>query len=190
MAHIFMRQQLVSNYLEQVYTQDGFSAIGFKFMLNHLRGFPSVRSYINENNIHVIHVVRNNVFDTYLSRLTMLARGIAHSTSNQVKQVQVSMPVDRLIDDLTVIQQDGEQWADMFKGKTPYIRVNYESFVDNRDEELERITGFLGVNQKEKLNSQLKKINKGKLSDMIENYEEVKVCLKGTEFEWCLSGRE
>lgn len=190
LGHIFRRESLVTEFLDRLYSQQDYSAIGFKFMLNHLHGFPVVEKYIAEKDISVIHIVRTNVFDTYLSKLTMVARGIAHSTSGEVKKVQVDVPIDSMLGDLEKIRDDGEKWASMFSGKVPYIRVEYESFVDNRQAELARILGFLDVSQDEKLESSLKKINKGNLGDLITNYAEVKHRLEGTEFEWCLAGRD
>ncbi len=190
LGHIAWRDRLVRSYLDWFYSQEGAHATGFKFMFNHMRGFPTVVPYILEKNIRVIHVLRENVFDTYLSRVTMKARGFAHSTRDVVQQVKVYIPVDTLTGELVNIQQAGEQWARVFQKDVPYLRVCYEDFVTDRVAQMDRATEFLGVDRGVPLRSNLKKLNKSKLSDTIENLDEVRRCLEGTAFAWCLDGRE
>jgi len=190
LGHIAWRERMVKNYLDLLYGQEGVAAIGFKFMLNHLRGFPSVVPYIRENKIRVIHVVRENVFDTYLSRITMKARGFAHSTRDAVQQVRVRVPVDSLVGELGNIEQANEQWARNFQQDVSCLRVSYEDFVTDRAAQMDKVAGFLDVDQSIALQSNLKKLNTGRLSDIVENIEEVKRCLEGTAFEWCTDDRD
>lgn len=190
MGHIAWRRHLVSNYLDWLYDRKDAFAIGFKFMFNQLRGFPSVVPYIRENRIRVIHVVRENAFDTYLSRVTMRARGFSHSTSHAAQQVKVEIPVDGLVRELENIRQAGEQWAGIFQHDVPYLRISYEEFVANRAAEMSKAAEFLCVDHGVALHSNLKKLNKGRLSDIVTNLDEVRRCLEGTAFAWCLHGRE
>jgi len=190
LGHIAWRERLVKNYLDLLYSQEGAVAIGFKFMLNHLRGFPSVLPYIRENKVRVIHVVRENVFDTYLSRITMKARGFAHSTRDVVQQVRVRIPADSLVGELENIEEANEQWARNFRQNVPFLRVSYEDFVTDRAAQMDKVAEFLDVDQGIALQSNLKKLNTGRLSDIVENLEEIRRCLEGTAFEWCTDGRD
>jgi len=190
LGHIAWRERLVKNYLDLLYSQEGVAAIGFKFMLNHLRSFPSVVPYIRENKVRVIHVVRKNVFDTYLSRVTMKVRGFAHSTKDSVQQVRVRIPVDSLVGELENIEQANEQWAMYFQQDVPCLRISYEDFVTDRATQMDKVAGFLDVDQSIALQSNLKKLNTGRLSDIVENLEEVRRCLEGTVFEWCTDNRD
>lgn len=190
LGHIGWRKSIVTGYLDWLYGQQNPAAIGFKFMLNHMRGFPSVAPYLIDNQVRVIHVVRENVFDVHLSRLAMAERGMAHSTVDDVKQVKVGVPVDNLINELVAIRDDSERWSEIFQKNTPYMRLSYEVFVANKDREANRVMDFLGVSKGVMLESALKKMNKMSLRDTIENFDEVRKKLTGTAFEWCIQGRD
>jgi hypothetical protein len=55
--------------------------------------------------------------------------------------------------------------------------------VINREAESRRVLDFLNIDQVAPLTTDLVKLNPDSLEDMIENYEEVKQALSGTDFE-------
>ena len=64
-----------------------------------------------------------------------------------------------------------------------HIEVFYEDLRQSRDQEIERILQHLGLHSDIPLTSNLLKLNPDKLEDILQNYAEVAVALRGTEFE-------
>ena len=184
-SDMFVRNRVVANYLDWLYAQEGYSAVGFKFMYSHLKKYPSVATYIKNKNIHVIHVVRKNVLRTFLSYVTKEARKVAHSEL-QVEQVRVELPTDTLIAKLDQLSNDSNAWKKLFEASAPYLEVGYENFVNDRSNESSRIMKFLGLDENFELESRLVKLNTASLHEIITNYADIQECLKGTAYEVCL----
>ena len=183
--HYFARDSLVREYLDALYSTPGYSAIGFKIMFGQTKRYPAVLSYIRESKVHVIHVIRKNVFRTMLSALTKQARGLAHSTG-VAENVTVRVPIENLVQRLKTIRRDGTRWKDVLDGHPAYLAVTYEAFVEDPAVQVDRILGFLDLEPGIDLQSDLVKMNTATLPEIVENFDEVWDTLAGTEFSWCL----
>lgn len=184
LMHILGRDKLVEEYLNELYSNPEYKAIGFKYMQSHTRRFPMVVPYILKNNIRVIHVTRENELKVLVSLRAAQARGSFHSYK-EVEAKSINIPVDGLLDKLNKIQRNNNYWANTFEGSVPYLKVSYESLQGNRDFEVDRIMKFLGMDFC-RLNTPLVKMNPTDLSLVVENYNEVSNCLVDTEFSHCL----
>ncbi len=185
LSHIFSRRQIVYKYLDQLYRQESADAVGFKFMIDQAKQFPEVVSYIQEKKIKVLHVIRENLLKTLVSRTAAKTRNMYH-TADEVEVNKVVIPTSRLIDSLDRIQREIDGWKEL-SYNTPYLPVTYESFTREREPEVLRILDFLEVSSVENLTSSLQKINPDNLSEVILNFEEVKRVLSGTKHEIWLS---
>jgi len=185
LKHYFQRPANTFSYLDHLYSLNGYEAIGFKFMTSHFKRFPAVVPYIVDNRIKVINVARENVLKTLLSRRTAERRQLYHTTKT-ISQSKIKLSISSLLSDLGRVQQDGQQWGKLLRGYDHCIKVSYENFVRNKQQESKRILDFLGVNFFA-VDSDLVKINPDNLDSLIENYNEVKEKLTGSAFEYCLN---
>jgi len=185
LGHYMWRAQLACEYLDQVYGRPGYSAVGFKLMYTQARRFSAVIPYVKEHDVKVIDVVRINVLKTLISRRTSKLRKFYHSREKP-ETIKVPISTKSLIGDLERIRQDGTRWAQIFGNNANYIQVSYESFVNNKQDESRRLLDFLNVEYTQ-VDSPLVKLNSDDLSQIIENYQDVRTCLKDTNFEYCLS---
>jgi len=186
LSHFFLRKRSVYNFFEYIYrVQNNIKAVGFKASYNQVKKYPQIVSWIRENDVKIIHLVRENILKTILSSETKRIRNLAHST-HAVEAVKVYLDTGKLLRHLRrrarLIEEHRMRFIDR-----PYLEVAYESFVSNRDRETQRIFKFFGIPNFCELESQLVKLNPDSLEDIIINYEEVKDALNKTEFKVFLS---
>jgi LPS sulfotransferase NodH len=182
------RRRLVKEFLDDFYSQQGYSAIGFKFMYSQARHiprcYPSVMRYLEDNHIHVIHGVRNNLLRVVLSRVSSKSSGVYRSTT-PVERKPIYLPPKALVKELSRLREEGSRWEDRLSS-LPYMQVDYESLMSNRGAEEQRILEFVGAEKAAELTSPFTKLAAKGVKEMIQNYDEVARELCGTEFEWCL----
>ena len=187
LGHWLFRAGMTRRYLDGLYATPGYKAIGFNLMANQVRKFPAVLPYIIKSGIRVIHLLRENPFDILLSRLSMQARGYAHSASHAGNAVTVHVPTGNLVEQLRAIRDEGLQWKNIFESRAPYMLVTYDRVVRDREAVSSELLTFLDVNPGVELKSELVKLNTAPVSDTVVNYEAVRACLQSTEFSWCVS---
>lgn len=185
LMHFVNRRGIVQDYLEQLFAQQDFEAVGFKLMRTQAKQFPMIVPYALRKKVRVIHVVRDNVLKTHISRETARRRKLAHSTSH-VSVQQIALPTKGLVSKLDQISSDNFEWECVF-ADSPYMRLTYESFVAERDTELSRLYSFLSVEPDHGVSSNLVKINPQAIRDVLTNYADVCRSLEGTPYEWCLA---
>ncbi|MGI8904953.1 MAG: sulfotransferase family protein [Candidatus Sumerlaeaceae bacterium] len=183
---MFARKSTVQRYLDELYATPGFAAIGFKLMLSQSHTFPMVMEYLRRHDARVIHVVRQNVLKTLISR-TVKRKTKVSSSTKAIGKTSITLREDRLLRDLERLDAENEQWARECAGM-PYIRVSYEDFVFDKQGELRRLLEFLDINTVPELQSDLVKLTSDNLREVLSNYEAVERKLQGTRFEWCLGG--
>lgn len=186
-GHYLWRGTLVRRHLDELYATAGYQAVGFKFMYNQSRRFSAVVPYLKQHDVRVIHVVRDNVLKTLLSRLVATTRGLYHS-DRPTEAIRVRVPIDGLLGKLQRIQTEGMYWAEVFGGHSHYMRLSYESFLSQTDVEARRMMTLLDVDYAP-LTSTLVKVNPDDPSRTIENYDEVRDYLARTPFAGCLPGQ-
>lgn len=188
LGHYCWRNKNTQQFLEYFYTINArgqaCEAAGFKLMSSQARRFGGIIPYVNSHGVKVIHIIRENVLKTHISRLTASRRSLYHSDKT-IKASKITIPTSDLIAILQKINRDNENWRSAFSEKTEYLQVTYESFVKNKAQESHKMLSFLGVDYHD-IKSSLVKINPDSLADIIENYNEVRVLLEGTQFEWML----
>lgn len=189
LRHQLFRSGLVWEFLDDLYAQEGYGAIGFKYMYSQARHiprcYPSVLRYILENEIPVIHGVRKNALRVVLSRLASKASGVYRSSA-PVESRPIHVPAKTLKRELSRLREADIKWENRLSG-LPYLQVDYESLVSNREREERRLLGFIGVEYQGALTTPFQKVGANSLQAMIENYAEVERVLKGTEFECFLA---
>ncbi len=182
--HFTRRRAVVEKYLDHLYSRTDAKAIGFKLMRTQARQFPTVIQYANAHHVKIVHVVRENVLKTYISRETARVRKVAHSMQ-RVPVQQITISTETLIRKLNQIASDNFFWETLFPADR-YMKLIYEEFVDNKVEQLDRLFKFLSVMPDLHVSSALVKLNPHAISDIVTNFSEVSRCLQGTPYEWCL----
>ncbi len=182
---VINRRRLVEEYLDQVFAVDDHKVVGFKLMISQHEIFPSVMPYLKHHEAKVIHVVRENVLKTLVSRAAKKVTGESHTRTPGGKTI-VTLREHRLLSDLEGYERENRFWEQTAAGM-PYLRVGYEDFVQDKQLELSRMLDFLEVEHVPGLESPLAKGNSDELREIISNYDEVANVLKGTRFEWCLT---
>lgn len=179
--HVAARQVSVRRYLDWFMTEYAQPVMGFKLMWNQTQRFPGTLPYILEKNFSVIHVCRRNAFRSLVSRFAANARGQHHSTK-AIETPRVTLPTHDLIERLDRIVDDNRNWESI-KNKLPYLHVDYDEYVMDKNEGNRRILEFLGVPSDITIQSSLVKVTPNDLRQVVANFDEVAKLLRGTRYE-------
>lgn len=182
-ADFFFRGRLVPAFLDRFFEQPGFKAVGFKLMNNHTypREFASLIPYLIRRHISVIHMVRDNVLKTHLSRLAAQRRRVFHATKKPTDLPKLNVSTVDLELKLSRIEAQGTRLKQLFQGNVPYVAVTYEGYIADSEKEVQRLLSFLGV-PSAPLRSPLVKVSPEDLSQIVENLDDVRRCLDGTRY--------
>jgi len=186
---LFNPQKMTAGYLEQLYSSEGYSAIGFKFMLSDCLTRPYIWPLLLNRNVKAILVSRRNSLKTLVSRRSASASGIYHiSKTLNIKTAvetwtprKITINTKTVIDDLSNIELECSLWRTRLDNVVEHIDVVYEEYAGSIDAGNRRILEFLDVPQLQ-LTSDLKKINPDNLGDLISNYDDLAKVLKGTKY--------
>jgi hypothetical protein len=188
-----VRRRLPSPYTRVTYLRGLFAtypdarAVGVKLVYGHLgRG---VLAYLAARRVRVVHLVRPNLLDAVISYEVARARGLFASRVGDVVP-----PVLVTLDAGTLRQRLEEHEfsitcarAAILRYRMPWHDVSYDEVVGRRDETLEGICRFLGVEPSvEGLRSTFAPVDDVPREDVIENLDDVREALVGTRFEWML----
>ncbi|MDT0643051.1 sulfotransferase [Zunongwangia sp. F363] len=162
-------------------------AVGFKIFYDHPLGSEDreVWELINKNdNIRIIHLVRDNTLRSQLSLLVAYKTNIWGLTPTMhnipLKERKVKVDVEKFIGNLHKINDYKKELGKLYK-EHPYYELSYEALISNVQGEMDKLFEFLDVPQR-KVKSNLRKQNPENISELIENYEEFRSKIKETEF--------
>ncbi|MCG6870479.1 MAG: sulfotransferase [Gammaproteobacteria bacterium] len=183
---LVFRRRLVRKFLHELYNNDIFDAVGFKFMYSQAKRFPyrrapTVVDYAREHGVRIIHVIRENALKTLISRINARNTGIYHVKGESQKGARITIPTKTLLNELTRIKSEDNHWATVF-AENPYLLVHYEDFVESPEMISGKMLRFLGFDDDIELTSPHKKVITSGLDEVIENYNDVRRALIGSEF--------
>jgi LPS sulfotransferase NodH len=163
--------------------------VGFKIFYYHPQ--DSDDSWVwdkiyGEKNIPIIHLKRDNVLRTYLSRQIAAKTKVWHDKSGKnsidLSNKKVSLDPTQSIEEFNKT----EAWVENATKRISdhnVLDISYEHLTgEHQKQTLDDIQKFLKV-KPISLSSGMKKQNSEKLSDLIENYTEVESHLTGTKWE-------
>lgn len=183
--YLIRKNSSIENYLaslESTYRGEQ-SAYGFKLMVNQLHKNPHLYKYLDDNNFKIIQIVRSNVLKVYLSLLRARLTGV-YVSKDKSEKIKFEVPTDKLFENLEQLEKINEEiigLGDLLK--LEYHTLGYEDLVADQDKEMMRLFSFLGVDKNIKVHAKTRKLSSDKLSDIVENYDEVANALMGTKFE-------
>ncbi len=181
LMHATWRSIAVRQYLDWFITQSDSPVFGFKLMWNQTERFPGTLKFLEDNGYLLLHIRRRNILRSLVSRFAARARGLHHST-RAVATPLVTLPVHDLLTRLERISTDNINWERLGE-QLPYLRIDYEDYVENPTIEDERMLDFLGAPKDVAIKSPLVKVTPNDLRKVIANFDEVAKALKGTEYE-------
>lgn len=170
--------------------QFGVKFVGFKIFYYHPIDSEDKSVWnrlIEDKNIKVIHLVRENMLKTFVSRKIAEKTDTWKAKSKKsvsVQEKQVTLDFDECVNEFERIKQ-WEAWArEEFKGHD-FHELSYEDLVSNRESTMKDLFSFFGVKNKQ-VESKLKKQNAETLNQLILNYEEIKSELSRTQWSYLL----
>lgn len=200
------RRQNVSSIiktLDTVYNLDWFTsasknecsaAVGFKWMLNQglMQYHKEIVEYFNRRGVSVIFLFRRNLlrrlvsvlansYDRYAKLLNGTHKSHVHShqEAEALSRYKPAINSTLLIAELKEMELTAAKAFEYFNS-TRHIVLYYEDLVKNR-KKLKEVLEFLRLPQM-KLKSRQVKIHRGTLSEHIQNWNDVKKTLNGTEY--------
>lgn len=183
--HRVNRNKLIYEFLSDLYAENhNADAVGFKVNYSQINRYPAITTWIKENNMKIIHLIRSNLLKRLVSHKISNTRDLRHSTKS-VEPIKVHIDPQILLDDFKRRQKRFATYKRRFIEifGAPFLEVEYESLVADFDSEICKVLDFLEIDNLLPLTSELVKVNPDSLEDIIENYGEVKQALKSTEFE-------
>jgi len=199
----FLSQKNIDQYLNDLYLDSSFSGpwtqienwdkyhkkqedlirtVGFKISYDQLRDFNYLTKYIQETNLKVIHLLRQNILEQLVSLLAAKKRKIFHSNT-ELKQISILLDPQKTINMLDKIKKEQNKYRTMYSTSNPYIEITYENFFNSYEETSKKIFRFLEVIDMDIEKPNLKKLNMDPLKKIIHNYHDIANVLKNRDYE-------
>jgi hypothetical protein len=191
LGHFLWRERQVAGFLrDRLQAPHAVHAVGFKLMRSQVRyvpyRYPMLLSWIRERHVRLIHVTRHNVLRLAASRRAAQAYSALHSRS-EGGAVRFHLPAGTLVQELEEMQRDNQFW-ESFGAELPYLKIEYEDFVDRPELEARRMFEFLEVEPMVSRRALPERHPRIPLQEMLANYDEVRRALAGTHWEALLDG--
>ena len=177
------RKNLVCKYIDGLLSKKRNGDLyGFKLMYNQL--FGELENWIHNNQVYIIHLIRENTMKTIVSRISAKKRKLYHVKNNSVvKNIKIKIDPKRLIKNIEKVENEIIYYRKKFNYKR-YIEVTYEGITNEKENTYRKVFEFLGVEiLKELPCPPLKKINPDSLEEILINFDEIYYTLKNTEHE-------
>lgn len=206
LSYNFVLKWIIERYLHQLYCNPTFSApwtdmttdawiayqprystalensVGFQLMYGQLSYYRALQAWITNRNLNIIHLIRQNALKKLLSGIVAKKTGQFHFARNGSKQ-KVFLNPKTIVTQLDKIVSLRKEMKKKFPGN-PYLEITYERFLSDHFEESKRIFAFLRIEEsKMEFPDFLKKLNPDHLEDLIGNYDEIAIALKGTSYQ-------
>jgi hypothetical protein len=173
-------------YLDYFYERRGdLRSIGFKLMYDRLLRYPEILLYLRAHSVRVLHLIRANVLDLFLSREALPRRSAAHAWSPaELEPVRVPVDAARLASALARLRRDQAIARRVLAAlRLPVYEFSYEAALAD-DAILSEALTFVGIHHAEGIDLSATMLKLAPLShrEGIANFEEVEQALAGTRF--------
>jgi len=173
-------------YLTELYaSRRATGAIGMKLMYSQLWKNPWVSVYMMRHRIRVIHLVRRNLLDIAVSLETLKVRTQPHAWKGQIVDTPtITLDPDTLVSTLEALNFRIRVARLLLSVMlVPHLELAYEHLVANPSLIVD-VFAFLEVDAPpDSVVSRFTKLNTSSKHDVIGNYTEIELALKGTDFE-------
>lgn len=156
--------------------------VGFQLMYGQLAKNLFLQEWIMNQNVYIVHLIRENVLKLFISRIVAKETGqwqFARAGSRR----RIQLDPNTILGELDKIISEREVIRARFQDNR-YLEIIYEAFLSDQCEESRKTFDFLEIEQsKMEFPKFLKKINPDSLEDIIGNYDEISMTLKGSPYE-------
>ncbi len=180
----------VNDILNRIYSHmpKRIKAVGFKIFYYHPFDDNSGKIWnelSNMKELYIIHLKRRNILRAITSKkvaykTNLWANRKWWNKTLKLENKQVSFTKEELNKGFIETQKWEKDYCEIFKNQK-ILDVYYEDLVSNPEKTFGRISNFLGVHYL-KSETTFKKQNPEKLSELIINYNELKMAFKNTEW--------
>ena len=161
---------------------DQVNLVGFKIMYNQLLEYNFLQGWIVNQNVPIIHLIRENALKLLLS-IEMSKKTNEYQFAGEKIRPKLFLDPGEIIKQLDYIVALREKTKEKFTGN-PYIEITYEQFFYNHSVESNRIYDFLKIGNAKAVHPKyLKKLNPDNLEELIENYDSIAKVLKRTPYQ-------
>lgn len=133
--------------------------------------------------LKIIHLTRTNKFDLFISKKAVQKtnKWIAFSSVEAHEHIKIKIQPEDLEKQMIRDSELENQFEKLLSNRE-VLRITYEEIIRNPGVELGKVASFLRLHAAPLITSTHKQLQK-KNSEIVENYEELKLYFKGTEFE-------
>jgi hypothetical protein len=180
------KHRMLFEYLDYIYEpRREVRAIGFKLMYDQLVRSPEILLYLRRRRVRVLHLVRANTLDIFLSREAMTARRFVHAmTADELESVKVVVDTRRLPAALQRLEWERTLARAVLRvAGLQAHEFTYEKLLAD-DSGLLAVLGFLGLDVPAglDLHAVMLKLAPPLHRSGIANYDEVRAALSGTRY--------
>lgn len=206
------RAKVIDAYLDHIFTEEAYlklrdsdhsipckslQVIGLDIKYTDFKDESAILPLLRQKNVKIIHLIRKNhlkqLISGYHNDMKKKLSRKAHMTYSP-EQVKIKIPVGQnLLSKIKEIESDVINFRKVINQNFEYLEVFYEDLVNTTNldntgieaSELDRIYRFLGVHERpHDLQTNLRKTNSDKLSDIVENYDDVRNTLESAELRY------
>ncbi len=194
--------KLFRDYFGKFFASHSEKHVGFDIKYDQMNTIANLTELLNEFDVKIVHLIRRNYLKTYLSLLVNIEKQKRGRKAHDLKKydpIKVRVNTDeRLHRELTSRKREIEYFSEFLPKHFETMTLFYEDFFDKSEEAqtmkpeiLSSIFEFLGEDEQMfDLASPIRKTNPSRIEDIVTNYDELVVSLKGTEFASLLDHEE
>lgn len=165
--------------------------VGFKLFYYHPIDSidKSVWDYIDKDpEIHVIHLRRENMLRTYISRLIAGKLKIwlnKDSEDIKIEEKKIKVNIEECFEEFKKIKIWEDETRSRFINRKNYIELTYEELIESRDVMMSKIFSFLNL-ESIPTKTKLEKQNPESIDTLVTNYPELKKAILNSDFSYLL----
>ncbi|MDO6712211.1 sulfotransferase domain-containing protein [Aliiglaciecola sp. 2_MG-2023] len=176
----FLKNRSLFKYKKPSYvTHTGIKEFGI-----HIQRLNLKHWLLNNDNLQIIHLYRENQLDRYISLFAMQSTGLVSSQKSSSK-MKITIDCNDLLNTLDIYEKEMEFQFELANSvdSSRVMSLSYENlfYDENKNELIGQMFDFLGV-PRIPLKERHKRILSNELSEKIENYSELVNALQGTKY--------
>jgi LPS sulfotransferase NodH len=173
---------LFKEYLKKFYSKEK-EKTGFRLIYDQLLYYRPLVDWVTQEHIPIIHLQRSNPLKAIISLIKARETGVYTATSQSlVNEQKFKINPTQVLNQLNKLLKEKSQCQSLLRDN-PMLNLTYEDLFEDQSPTIQRIMDFLGITDPLFHMPDIVKLNPEKISELLENYEEVKQALSGTRWE-------
>ena len=162
-----------------------YKAVGLKFKYEELsiEHYTAVRHWIRDtHDIRIVHLTRENLLKRYVSQVyATKITNVFNTWQEMPPPPPITLSPEECEREFAHTERRQERYTKLL-AKHDVLNLTYEELIADQEVKLAQIQTFLGLEPTE-LRTGMKKLNPDSLTDLLENYDELREHFSGTRFE-------